>query len=85
MGVPCVVAPVAVLPERVIDGVTGYVRTDPQDFADAALALLSDDALWRRQHESALKLQQGMSWDEHAARFEAAVMSDLDPQVRAHP
>ena len=85
MGVPCVVAPVAVLPERVIDGVTGYVRADPQDFADAALALLSDDALWRRQHEQALKLQQGISWAEHAARFEAAVMSDLDPQVRAHP
>jgi glycosyltransferase involved in cell wall biosynthesis len=39
MGVPCVVAPVAALPERVIDGVTGYVRANPQDFADAALAL----------------------------------------------
>jgi glycosyltransferase involved in cell wall biosynthesis len=74
MGVPCVVAPVAVLPERVVDGVTGFVRSDPQEFADAALALLGDDALWRRQHEAALTLQQGISWDEHAARFEAAVM-----------
>ena len=85
MGVPCVVAPVAVLPERVVDGVTGYVRSDPQDFADAALALLSDDALWRSQHEAALRLQQGLSWDEHAARFEAAVMADLGPEIRAHP
>jgi glycosyltransferase involved in cell wall biosynthesis len=84
MGVPCVVAPVAVLPERVIDGVTGSVQADPQDFADAALALLNDDALWRRQHEAALKLQQGISWDEHAARFEAAVLFDLDPKARAH-
>jgi len=74
MGVPCVVAPVAAVPERVIDGVTGYIHSNPQKFADAALAILSDDALWRKQHEAALKLQQGLSWDEHAARFESAVM-----------
>ena len=74
MGVPSVVAPVAAVPERVIDGVTGFIHADPQKFADAALAILTDDALWRRQHEAALKLQQGLSWDEHAARFEAAVL-----------
>jgi len=78
MGVPCVVAPVAALPERVLDGVTGFVRAEPQAFADAALAVLTDDALWRRQHEAALRLQQGISWDEHAARFEALLMSDFD-------
>jgi hypothetical protein len=74
MGVPCVVGPVAAVPERVVDGVTGFIRADPQQFADAAVALLSDDGLWRRQHEAALKLQRGLSWDEHAARFEAAVL-----------
>jgi glycosyltransferase involved in cell wall biosynthesis len=74
MGVPCVVGPIAAVPERVIDGVTGYIHADPQRFADAAVAILSDDPLWRRQHEAALKLQQGLSWDEHAARFEAAVL-----------
>jgi glycosyltransferase involved in cell wall biosynthesis len=74
MGVPCVVAPVAAVPERVVDGVTGFVHADPQKFADAALSLLTDDELWRRQHEAALKLQQGLSWDDHAARFEAAVL-----------
>ena len=47
------------VPERVVDGVTGFVHADPQKFADAALSILSDDALWRRQHEAALKLQQG--------------------------
>src|SRR5205085_10093053 len=67
MGVPCVVAPVAVLPERVIDGVTGFIRTDPADFAEVALSLLGDDVLWRRQHQAALKFQQGISWGEHAA------------------
>jgi hypothetical protein len=54
--------------------VTGFIHSDPQKFADAAVALLTDDALWRRQHEAALKLQQGLSWDDHAARFEAAVL-----------
>lgn len=76
MGVPCVVAPRTVLPERVMDGVTGYVRADPQAFADCALALLTDNALWRRQHEAALKLRQGVSWDEVAARFEDTLLSD---------
>lgn len=76
MGVPCVIAPVAVLPERVIDGVTGFVRADAQEFADSALSLLNDDALWRSQHEAALKTQQGLSWAEAAARFESAILSD---------
>ena len=77
LGVPCVVAPIAVLPERVIDGVTGFVRADESDFAAAALSLLGDDSLWRRQHEAALKYQQGISWAEMAARFETALLSDM--------
>ena len=77
LGTPCVVAPVAVLPERVIDGVTGFVRGDPRGFADATLAIFSDDQLWRSQHEAALKQQQGISWAEYAARFETALLADL--------
>jgi glycosyltransferase involved in cell wall biosynthesis len=76
LGLPCVVAPVAVLPERVIDGVTGFVRGDEAGFAEAALALANDDQVWRRQHEAALKLQQGLSWAEVAIRFEQALLSD---------
>ena len=76
LGVPCVVAPIAVLPERVIDGVTGFVRRDGHEFAAAALSLLNDETLWRRQHESALRLQQGLSWAEYTARFETALLSD---------
>ena len=33
LGTPVVVAPVAVLPERVVDGVTGYCQADPTAFA----------------------------------------------------
>jgi glycosyltransferase involved in cell wall biosynthesis len=76
LGVPAVIAPVAVLPERVVDGVTGFHHADPERFAEAAVSLLTDDALWRRQHEAALRLQQGIDWAEHAARMERALLGD---------
>jgi glycosyltransferase involved in cell wall biosynthesis len=77
LGLPCVVAPTAVLPERVVDGVTGFVREPGPDFAEAALELLNDDALWRRQHEAALKHQQGLSWVQVAERWETTLLADL--------
>ena len=83
LGVPAVFAPVTVLPERVIDGVTGFVRADETEFAECAVALLTDDALWRRQHQAALQYQQGISWSEHAGRLEAALLSDMIPIYRS--
>jgi glycosyltransferase involved in cell wall biosynthesis len=83
LGVPAVFAPVTVLPERVIDGVTGFVRADETEFAERVVALLTDDALWRRQHEAALQYQQGISWSEHAGRLEAALLSDMIPIYRS--
>jgi glycosyltransferase involved in cell wall biosynthesis len=77
LGVPAVVAPVAAVPERVIDGVTGFHHADPADFADAAARLLTDDDLWRRQHEAALRLQQGLTTTEYARRFEAAILGGV--------
>ena len=71
VGVPAVVQNLGALPERVIDGVTGAVAADDDSFARAAVALLGDDALWRRQHAAALERQGGLSWDEVAQRFEA--------------
>lgn len=75
LGVPAVVAPVSVLPERVIDGVTGFHHADPDRFADATVALLTDDSLWRSQHEAALREQQGISWAEQAELLERALLS----------
>jgi glycosyltransferase involved in cell wall biosynthesis len=77
LGVPAVLAPVAVLPERVIDGVTGFVAQPDSAFANAAVRLLTDDVLWRQQHEAALKYQQGIDWAEHAARLELALLGDI--------
>jgi glycosyltransferase involved in cell wall biosynthesis len=83
LGTPAVIAPAAVLPERVIDGVTGFHRADAQGFGDAALSILTDDGLWRRQHEACLRFQQGLSWAEAAARFENALLSDWMPTLRS--
>jgi glycosyltransferase involved in cell wall biosynthesis len=79
LGLPAVVAPVAAVPERVVDGLTGYHHAEPDRFADAAVALLTDDELWRKQHEAAVRYQQGISWAECAGRFEALLLSDFIP------
>jgi glycosyltransferase involved in cell wall biosynthesis len=79
LGVPAVVRPIAAMPERVRDGVTGHVAPDEETFARRAVALLTDDALWRRQHVAALSLQQGWGWDEMAEAFEARVLAPSAP------
>lgn len=71
LGLPAVVQPLGSLAERVVDGLTGTVAADEAEFAAAAVALLTDDALWRRMHEAALAHQRGLSWDDVARRFEA--------------
>lgn len=76
LGVPAVVAPVAAVPERVVDTVTGFHAADTTAFAEKAVALLTDVELWRRQHEAALKLQQGISWSNYAAQFELSLLGD---------
>jgi len=71
MGVPAVVQPLGSLGERVVDGRTGRVAVSDGEFAEAAIAVLRDDELWRRWHAAALAMQRGIGWGEVAARFEA--------------
>ena len=73
MGVPAVVQPLGSLGERVVDGVSGRVAVSDGEFAEAAIAALRDDDLWRRWHLGALEHQRGLSWDAVAARFEALI------------
>lgn len=73
MGVPAIVQPRGSAGERVIDGVTGRVAADDDAFAAAAIAVLRDDALWRRFHVAALARQRGLSWETVATRFEALI------------
>ena len=70
MGVPAVVQKLGSVVERVRDGETGRVAADDRDFADAAVAILSDDEIWRRYHTGALATQRAWGWNDAAARFE---------------
>ncbi|MCC7050082.1 MAG: glycosyltransferase family 4 protein [Alphaproteobacteria bacterium] len=73
VGVPAVVQPIAATPERVIDGVTGYITGDDNEFANAAVRLMADDALWLAQHRAALDRQRGWGWADAAASFERLI------------
>lgn len=69
MGVPAVVKPVGSVGERVTHDVTGFVETDDAAFCERAVALLSDDALWRRQSAAALATRPQLGWDRAARQF----------------
>jgi glycosyltransferase involved in cell wall biosynthesis len=74
LGVPCVVTPLGSVGERVADGKSGRVASTDDAFVEAAIAVLSDDELWRRWHHGALSSQRGLSWDEVAQRYEALII-----------
>jgi glycosyltransferase involved in cell wall biosynthesis len=73
LGVPAVVMRLGSMPERVEDGITGTVAETDDAFVAAAIALLTDDAHWMRQHRAAIGRRKGLSWDQVAARFEALI------------
>ena len=73
MGVPAVVENLGSINERVIDGETGFVASDDATFAEAAVRLLGDDDLWRRQHRAALARQRNWRWQQAAAAFEELI------------
>ena len=70
MGMPAVVTDLGSMRERVIDGETGFVARDDQAFADAAVKLLTDDALWSAQQAAALEKQRSWRWPEAAEAWE---------------
>lgn len=70
-GLPCVLRPIGSLPERILPDRTGFLAADDAAFADQALRLLSDDALWSAQQAAALASQRARGWGQVAAEFEA--------------
>ncbi|EME69109.1 hypothetical protein H261_14930 [Paramagnetospirillum caucaseum] len=70
MGVPAVLQDIACMKERVIEGETGYCVKDDETFVRHAVAILTDDALWRRLHRACLERQRSWGWDQAAAEFE---------------
>ena len=81
VGVPAVVQPIGSVAERVRHGETGYVTPDPDRFAQHAISLLTDDALWRAQQAAAVALQRGRGWAEAAGDFEGLLAPDV-PEIR---
>ena len=81
MGVPAVVQDLGSVGERVTDDETGTVAADAPSFAAAAVRLLSDDDLWRRQHRAALDRRPGLGWRRAARAFEELIprSDDNDP------
>ncbi len=70
MGVPVVLADIACMSERVIEGETGYCVGGDDAFAAAGIRILTDDDLWRRFHRASLERQRSWRWDQAAAEFE---------------
>lgn len=71
VGVPAVVQPLGSVVERVEHGTTGYVCSTEDEFVDRAVALLTDDELWLRQHRAAAERQRRWGWEEAATAWEA--------------
>jgi glycosyltransferase involved in cell wall biosynthesis len=72
-GVPAVVRNLGSVAERVMDGKTGTVAETDEQFADAAVQLLSDEGVWRAQHLAAKKHQCAWSWARTAEAFEGLI------------
>lgn len=71
MGVPAVVKPVGAVGERVQDGKTGFVTAYDSTFADAAVSILTKDALFSRLSGNARAKAVESGWDRAAAAFVA--------------
>jgi glycosyltransferase involved in cell wall biosynthesis len=72
-GVPTVVRDLGSVVERIVDGKTGFVAKSDQDFVTNAIDLLSNEALWKSQHEASLKSQRSWLWSNSASRFEQLI------------
>ncbi len=72
-GVPAVVSNLGSVAERVMDGKTGTVAETDEQFADAAVQLLSDEGVWRARHLAAKKHQCVWSWARAAEAFEGLI------------
>ena len=74
MGVPVVTYGRGALAERVAHGETGFICRDERDMAARILAVLSDDALWRRMQSAGLAGRADSGWDHVAAQWERAFL-----------
>ena len=69
MGVPAVIQDIGCVAERIIPKKTGFIENIDDDFAQRAVAILTNDNLWRSLHKNALKTRANWTWDNAAQSF----------------
>jgi glycosyltransferase involved in cell wall biosynthesis len=70
-GLPAVARPLGAIHERLHNGQTGQIAPDDTAFANVAIHLLTDDAMFWAMNRDAHLLQRERSWDVVGAEFEA--------------
>ena len=72
-GVPTVGFDVAGVRDSVVDGVTGLLAADDDGFADAWIALATDDARRRAMADAARSRAASFTWDRAVDAFDAVL------------
>lgn len=74
LGVPVATRGIGSLKERVCDGVDGVIEPDLARLGDAVIAILTDEARWRRLNSGALKRRADSGWDAIARRWDTEII-----------
>lgn len=69
LGLPAVVCNLGSMSERVINGKTGYVAKNDNEFIKSTLKILTDDELWFSFHRHAIEESLQLTWDKSAKNF----------------
>lgn len=62
-GLPIVAMPNSAVKYVVRDGITGFLREDPEEQKEAILKLLSDEKLYKKMQENCLKEAENYRWE----------------------
>ncbi len=71
MGVPVVTRGIGALTERVQHQTNGLIAPGDAAFADAAIAMLTDNDLWQRLSTGAIAQRNLLRWEDVAAAWDA--------------
>jgi glycosyltransferase involved in cell wall biosynthesis len=69
LGLPAVVCDFGSMKERVLNGITGYVVQNENDFVLKAIEILINDKVWQNMHKNAIKESKQYQWDQAANKF----------------
>ena len=73
MGVPVVTKGIGSLSERVEHNVNGLIAPTQEAFANAAINVLNDDALWSQLSNGGIKGRKQLSWDQVAKEWQRII------------